>query len=95
MNEFHRRAAIISLKTMFASNHFSICTIDNIIKLTGCLPDPRDYQALRALHCVNWIDMGAEMRNLVMMKVGQIFEQPGLDTRMLDETLKEDRLKLN
>lgn len=95
MNEFHKKAAITSLKKMFEGRHFSICTIDTLCKLTGCIPDAKDYQALSALHCVNWSDMDSELREMVMLKVAQIFEKPGFDMQILGGLLQRDSTLLN
>ena len=88
MTEFQRMAAITVLKQMFAGGHFSICTVDKVIQITGCIPpDPKDYQALSALHCVDWADMSQDLRNQVMLKTLQIFEQPGFDLELIDKVI--------
>lgn len=95
MDEFQKMAAKAALKDMFENkNYFSICTVDKLIKLTGCIPNKKDYEALNALHCIHWMDMGQELRSMAMMKTLQIFEQPGFDTEVLDSVFSSDPLKL-
>lgn len=96
MDEFHRKAAVTALKNMFEEkNYFDICTVDKILKLTGCIPDKKDHQALSALHCVHWNEMDADLRNMVMLKTMQMFETPGFDTELLDGAIKANTLLLN
>ena len=96
MDSFHKKAAITALKNMFEEKkYFDICTVDAVLKLTGCIPDKKDYQALRALHCVDWVDMDADLRNTVMLKTMQMFETPGFDTELLDGAIKTNTLLLN
>jgi hypothetical protein len=95
MDEFHKKAAITALKKMFDGRYFDICTVDNVIKITGCIADRKDYQALRALHCVNWSDMDADLRNMVMVKTMQIFDTPKFSVEVLSNAIKNDSLLLN
>lgn len=84
LDSFHQQAASVALKKMFEGNHFSICDLDSIIKLLGCIPDKRDYQALHCLHCVNWADMEPALRDEVLKRVVMIVETVGFDTSVLD-----------
>jgi len=68
MDAFHKKAAVAALKNMFAGGYFNICVVDKLINLTGCVPDGDDYRALSALHCVDWKDMDAELREMVFLK---------------------------
>jgi hypothetical protein len=46
----------LALKYLFERACFSICTIDDCLKLTGCLPKAEVYKIMRVLHCVQlWI----------------------------------------
>ncbi len=88
MTEFQRTAAIAALKKMFAGKYFDICTVDKVIDITGCIPpDRKDYAALNALHCMHWSDMTPDLRNQVMLKTLQIFEQPGFDLELIDKVI--------
>lgn len=50
-----------ALKKMTDGGHFSICTIDDIVKLLGVLPDPDSYATLRVLHCVSFRAMPRQL----------------------------------
>jgi len=95
MDEFHKQAAITALKAMFRKDYYDICAVDKVIKMTGCIPDKKDYQALNALHCVHWNEMSKELREMVLLKTMQIFEQPGIDIELLEGRLKNDLRLLN
>lgn len=96
MNDFQKEAAITALKVMFDSNYFDICTVNKCIKLSGCIPpDPKDFQALNALHCVHFSEMSHNLRNMVLAKTMQIFETPKFDTEVIGALFKTDSKMLN
>lgn len=66
-------AAQTALKDMFSKGHFSICVIDQILKMSRAVPKSEDYDALRLLHCINFRDMDDALRA----------ELPGLIQRVL------------
>lgn len=84
LDTFHQQAATVALKKMFQGEHFSICDLDSIVKLLGCIPDKKDYEALRCLHCVNWSDMSPDLRGEVLKRVIKIMQSVGFDTEVLD-----------
>lgn len=57
--------AITALNKMFESGSFSICTIDNVAKMLGVIPDAEAYETLRPLHCVDWQKMPKALRDRV------------------------------
>lgn len=95
MDEFHKKAATLALNKMFEGNYFDICTVDKVIKLTGCIANKKDYQALSALHCTHWTDMDKDMRNMVMLKTMQIFETPKFDMELIGNAIQKNSLMLN
>lgn len=96
MNEFQREAAITALKVMFEGKYYNICTVETCIKLSDCIPPNRkDYQALKALHCVNFSDMSASLRQMTLAKTMQIFENPKFDTEVIGALFKTDTKMLN
>ncbi len=95
MNEFHRQAAITALKSMFDGNHFNICKVDSCMKLSGCVADPKDYQALSALHCVHFDEMSPELRKMVLTKTMQIFDTPKFETEVISALLSTNSKLLN
>lgn len=90
-------AAIIetALRKMLADNHFSICTLDNIIKMTGVKPDPEAYKRLHVLHCVHFNampptviealpDLIRRVLNGPTLDIDSIFRGPALRGRVVD-----------
>lgn len=73
ITDFQKQAVILALKKMFNGSHFSICTIDTCLKVTGAVPPKADYDALHALHCVDWADMPREFRDQVFVKTLELF----------------------
>lgn len=61
MDEIQMMAAKAALQKMIKDGHISICTIDQILKMTGGIPDRRDYEILHTLHCVSFKDMQPEL----------------------------------
>lgn len=57
-----REVAQAAINKMLGEGHFSICTIDSILKLTGGIPPQREYDMLRALHCVDFKAMSPRLR---------------------------------
>jgi hypothetical protein len=84
LDAFHQQAAAVALKNMFVGDHFNICDLDNLIKLLGCIPNKKDYEALRCLHCVHWCDMSPELRGEVLKRTIRILAAVGFDTGELD-----------
>lgn len=83
MNAFQTAAAKTALKHMFEKDYYDICTVDKLIKMTGCHPDRKDYQALNALHCVHFNEMDSDLRQMVYLKTIQIFDTEGFDTDLI------------
>lgn len=61
MDQIEQLACETALKKMIADGHLSICTINDIVKITGGIPDRRAHQILDALHCVKYADMPAPL----------------------------------
>jgi hypothetical protein len=55
-------AARAAVNKMLSQGHFSICTIDQILRMTGGVPPKREYEILRTLHCVDYKDMSQRLR---------------------------------
>lgn len=50
-----------AVNKMMRDGYISICTIDNILKMTNGIPNRKDYELLHMLHCVNFMDMDPEL----------------------------------
>ena len=61
MDDIQKMAATAALQKMMADGYISICTIDKILKMTGGIPDRKDYDVLHMLHCVSFKDMSPEL----------------------------------
>jgi hypothetical protein len=61
MDELQKMAINCAIRDMMRKGYFSICVIDQILKMTGGIPDKRDYEVLRLLHCINFVDMQPEL----------------------------------
>lgn len=79
MDEIQAMAARVALKKMAQDGYFSICTIDNILKMSGGVPEARDYQILRTLHCVNFRDMPPELLRGLPLLIQRVLEADGID----------------
>ena len=63
-----------AISRLFTERHFSICTPDEIIKLTSAQSDSEAYRMLRPLHCVNWADMDPALRDCVPLLVREALQ---------------------
>jgi len=77
LTEFQQRACALALVKMLSAKSFNICVLDAIGKTMGRTSSlaGKDYDALRAIHCVDWADMGPELATLTRAKC---FELLGL-----------------
>lgn len=75
LNSFQAEAAKIALQKLLHGKHFSICDFDKIAKLLGVQVGGKDYEALNALHCIEYATMSPSLRQGVEEKV---FELLGL-----------------
>jgi len=88
VSEFHSRAAAMALVVLFREKHFNICTLDAIARTIGRQAScaGRDYDALRAIHCVDWADMGPELTRMAREKCLEIL---GLPAQIVEEVKEE------
>lgn len=71
--QFKNMAVALALKKMFEDSHFSICTVDQLCKVTGTRIDADVYNSLHLLHCVHWNQMPREMRQAVYKILTDVF----------------------
>lgn len=64
---------------MMQSGWFSICTIDDILKVTGAVPAREDYNALRLLHCVSFMDFPPRLRLEFPQLLERVLSSPSMD----------------
>jgi hypothetical protein len=76
MNAIEILVAKTALKKMVEQGYFCICTIDKVLKISGGIPDPRDYQMLSALHCVHYKDMPPTLLRELPNIIKRVVESP-------------------
>ena len=74
MDDIEIMAAKAAIKKMMRDGYVSICTIDKILEMSGGVPDSKDYNILRTLHCVNFSDMEPELRRGLPVLVARVLE---------------------
>lgn len=67
LTEFQQRAAAAATTKMLTGKHLSICDLDAIAATIGRKQAlaGQDYAALRAVHCMDWADMGPDLAQMV------------------------------
>jgi len=72
-----------ALKELFNKQHFDICLVDKIGGILGVEPSQSpEYKYLRALHCVHFSDMRAEILDELQERVARCL-RPQFDIRQL------------
>jgi len=64
-----------AITKLFKDNHFSICKLDEVMDLLGARQGCQAYKMLRALHCVNYSDMPADLRSRIPALVNECLAQ--------------------
>ena len=62
MTEFQARAVVDAINRMFEEHLFSICTVDNCMRITGAVRTA-DYAALKLYHCCHYSKMSRETKD--------------------------------
>jgi hypothetical protein len=85
MTDFEAEVVRTALQRMFRPGRYlDICTIDQCLKVAGIPAPHAEYDPLRALHCVHWSEMTAELREEVVMRVLALFRHPAFTVEGLD-----------
>ena len=82
--EMNRMIAATALRKMFTDGNLSICTIDRCIELMGLMRNNggKSYERLRALHCVYFKDMPAEIADQIPTWIGDCLNGTSIDALM-------------
>jgi len=64
MTEFQAKSVVDAINRMFRGHHFSICKVDDCMKVTGATRTA-DYDSLRLYHCVNYSEMDDETKDFL------------------------------
>ena len=79
MTEIQILVVKTALKKMMTGGYFDICTIDNILKLSGGIPRESEYQLLRTLHCVYFKEMPAALLAELPKIIQRVIESPSME----------------
>lgn len=93
LTEFQQRACAMGVVKMLSGTSFSICDLESLAKVMGRenMLAGKDYQALRSVHCIAWVDMGKELTTMVGEKCFEILGIPPviIDSVCTKETTSE------
>lgn len=64
----------IALKNLFKRTSFSICTIDDLLKMRQIVPDREAYRIMHAVHCVDYKEMSPDFRQYLFNSVINMFD---------------------
>lgn len=84
MSDIKVMAATAALQKMLAQKYFDICTIDNIIKMLGIVPDREAYSILHTLHCVDYDQMQPELLEQLSVLIMRVLDSPRMDTSRIN-----------
>lgn len=87
-------SVLTTLNKMMRSSRFSICTVDDAVKVLGTMPDRRAYDILSTLHCVEWGDMPTELRDSVPKLIERCINVPAYQFQITELPTQEQRLRL-
>ena len=79
MTEVQAECCKLALKKMMAGGHFDITVVNDVLRITGGIPDGDDYQSLRLLHCMNFRDFSQRMRMEFPALLRRVLESPGME----------------
>lgn len=68
----------MAVRHMMEKGWLDICTIDQVLKVTGGVPDKADYEALRLLHCVNFMNYPQAMRVNLLTTLQRVLSSPSM-----------------
>lgn len=85
MDETTRLVVGTSLRNMIQKGWINISTIEECLKLAGVIPRAEPMAMLRALHCVNFKDMPAELQERVPGLLRDVFN--GFDIQALTDAV--------
>jgi hypothetical protein len=76
LQDLSLRAAETAVRKCLNADHFSICTIDKVIKLLGRVPDSQAYRILSTVHCVDYKDMDVQLRQSIPGLIARCLHYP-------------------
>ncbi len=79
MDEVQKMAARCALRKMEKDGYFSICTINDILKMSNGIPCGKDFDILHTLHCVNFRDMPPELLRGLPLLIARVLGSESID----------------
>lgn len=79
MISFQIKACETSIYQMNQKGWFDITVIQGILSLTGGVPERKDMEALRLLHCVHFMDMPQSLRMQLPGMMKKVMESPSME----------------
>lgn len=74
VTDLQKEIAITAINTMMKRSFFSICAIDKAAKILGMnVQHSPAYNALHALHCVDFADMSSNVRRAIPEMIKECF----------------------
>lgn len=95
MTDMQMEVCKLALKKMMDEGRFSICAVDQILKLTGGVPEKADYETLRALHCVEFKEFSPLMRIEFPRLLKRVLESPSMELQITFKPLTRPLTLLN
>ena len=94
MKDIKKEACKLAIVKLFKDKNFSICTIDNLLKLTNTIPDPETYKILQVLHCVDYSEMSPDFRKELFETVLTMFKNNGFEFEDIEKMYKSSIIDL-
>ena len=88
MNDMQRMAATAAVNNMLRRGSISICTINEILKMTGGIPNKEDFQVLNLLHCVDFKEMDPELLRGLPLILQRVLGSESLQFEFQEPTRK-------
>lgn len=88
LSEWQKLIAAQALKKLFIGRYFDICVLDAIAKTMGVQGGGRLHDELRTLHCVDYSDMHAAIRDQLPMKVCE-YLQSVIDMSYIEQMIAD------
>lgn len=79
MNALQVEVVKLALNKMVENGHFSICVVDEILKITRGIPQREDYETLRLLHCIKFQDFTPITRLEFPKLLQRVLESPSIE----------------
>lgn len=94
MSDLKVMAAEAALKKMVQGSHFSICTLDTIIKMMDVKPDRDAYSILHTLHCVDYNQMRPELLQALPELIATVLRSPTFEASRINIVVDGNRIRL-